>query len=148
MRPKEFLLQYRKALERINAIDRRIEEYYTLADAKAAPIKPDVVRGSGQMQDTTSEVAVLIAEATELLNERREDALRILNEVADVIDAVPDASLSRLLFDRYIVGMTWEDTALDIRYDPAHTRGRLHGAALESVRKILDEQQFTTLYNK
>ena len=100
------------------------------------------------MQDTTSEVAVLIAEATELLNARREDALRVLNEVADVIDAVPDESLSRLLFDRYIVRMTWEDTALDIGYDPAHTRGRLHGAALESVRKILDEQQFTTLYNK
>ena len=138
MKPKEYLLQYRKAIERVNAIDRQIEEYYLLADAKAAPIKPDVVRGTGRKPDATAEIAVLIADATERLNERRAEALRILDEIAEVIDAVPDASQSRLLFDRYIARMAWEDIANDIGYDSAHTRGRLHGAALESVREILE----------
>lgn len=140
MTPKEYLIQYRKALERIRDIDRRIEQFYSIADVKAQRLKPDVVKSSGGTQDVTSDVAAMIADATAQLDKRRTEAFALLNEIADVIDSVPDATHSRLLFDRYIVRMTWEDTALDIGYDAAHTRGRLHGSALESVRKILDER--------
>ena len=63
-----------------------------------------------------------------------------MEEVASVIDAVGDPIQSRILYDRYIANMSWYDIAEDIGYDATHTRGRLHGAALEAVRKILEER--------
>ena len=137
MRAKEYLLQYRRALERIRQLDARIERLYLEAEIQATAPKEVDVKGSGLKRDRTAELAVKIADTTERLNAERLDALELVNEISAVIDRVPDTVQSRLLFDRYVAGMTWDQTAADIGHDPVHTRGRLHGAALEAVRVIL-----------
>ena len=146
MRAKEYLLQYRRALERIRQLDRRIDRLYLEAEIPATAPKEVDVRASARKQDRTAELAVRIAETTEALNRQRLEALEIVNEISAVIDAVADPVQSRLLFDRYVANMAWDQIALDIGYDPTHTRGRLHGSALLEVQKILNEQ-LTTHYN-
>lgn len=137
MKPKDFLLQYRRALRRIEYLDKRLQLLYAEAEVQAAAPKPDVVRSSSRVKDRTAELAVKIAEASERLNAERVEAVLLSETVAEVIDGVQDPVLSRLLFDRYIGGLTWEQTASDIGYDPVHTRGRLHGAALIEVQRII-----------
>lgn len=141
MRPKEYMMQYQRSMERVRQIEARIESLYLQAEIQASAIKADVIKARGQKQDRTGDIAVKIADMTVRLNDNRLKALRLAEEVSAVIDAVPDPIQSRILFDRYIGGMSWSDIADDIGYDPAHTRGRLHGAALESVRKILEAKK-------
>lgn len=137
MKPKDFLLQYRRALRRIEYLDKRLQRLYSEAEVQASAPKSDVVRSSSRIKDRTAELAVKIAEASERLNVERVEAVLLSETVAEVIDGVQDPVLSRLLFDRYIRGLTWEQTASDIGYDPVHTRGRLHGAALIEVQRII-----------
>lgn len=137
MKPKDFLLQYRRSLRRIEYLDKRLQLLYAEAEVQAAAPKPDVVRSSSRVKDRTAELAVKIAEASERLNAERVEAVLLSETVAEVIDGVQDPVLSRLLFDRYIGGLTWEQTASDIGYDPVYTRGRLHGAALIEVQRII-----------
>lgn len=142
MRPKDYLLQYRRALERVHQLDEQLRRLYLEAEIQAAAPKEVNVKTSGRKRDRTAELAVRIAETSERLTERRLEALSIMETISATIDEVPDPVQARLLFDRYIAGMSWEQTADDIGHDPGHTRGRLHGYALEAVRKL------TTQYNK
>lgn len=137
MKPKEYLLQYRRALERVHQLDARLAALYADAEIQATAPKEALVTGSKQRRDRTAELAVQIAETSERLTNERIEALQLVNEISAIIDAVPSAVQARLLFDRYIAGLSWDQTASDIGYDPVHTRGRLHGAALEEVRKLL-----------
>lgn len=134
---KCYLLQYRRALERIHQLEARIERLYAEAEVQAAAPKPDIVRGSGKKQDRTADLAVKIADISDRLWHQQMDAIDLAEEVATVIEAVPDPVQSRLLYDRYIDGMSWDEVANDIGYDPVHTRGRLHGAALIEVQRII-----------
>ena len=134
---KCYLLQYRRALERIRQIEDHMSRLYLQAEVQANAPKPDIVRGSGKKQDRTGDIAVKIAEASARLDLAKADSLRMLEEVAHVIDSVPDPVQSRLLYDRYIAGMDWYKIALDIGYEATYTRGRLHGSAIQTVRKIL-----------
>ena len=137
MKPKEYLLQYRRALERVRQIEERLARLYEEAEVQAAAPKEVNVKGSGRKRDRTAAIAVKIADTTEHLNRQRLEALEIVNEISAVIDTVEDPIQSRLLFDRYVAGMSWEQVAEDICFDPVYTRGRLHGTALESVRVIM-----------
>lgn len=136
MKPKEYMLQYRRALERVRQLDDRLARLYTEAEVQASAPKEVTVRTSGRKRDRTAELAVQIAETSERLTEQRLEALQIMNEISATIDQVQDPIHARLLFDRYVAGFSWERTAADIGYDAGHTRGRLHGAALEAVRKL------------
>lgn len=147
MRTKEYMLQYRRALEQVRLIDARLAELYRQAEVRATAPREISVRGSGKISDHTADLAVSIAETGERLERQRAEALRIANEIFDTIGAVPDPIQARLLFDRYILGRSWNQTADDIGHDPVHTRGRLHGAALEAVRKVR-ENKLTTQYYK
>lgn len=148
MRAKEYLLQYRRALERVRQLDQRIEALYLQAEIQATAPKEVSVRGSGLKRDRVAELATKIADGTTRLNDQRLEALRLCDEVSGVIDAVTDPTYSRILFDRYVGGLGWDQIADDIGYDPSHTRGRLHGSALAEAQKIIDRKQVTTKYNK
>ena len=137
MKPKEYLLQYRRALERVRQIEEQLARLYAEAEVQAAAPKEMNVKGSGRKRDRTATIAVRIAEASERLDSQKLDALEAMKEISAVIDSVPDPIQSRLLFDRYVTGMSWEQVATDICFDPVYTRGRLHGTALEAVRVIL-----------
>lgn len=141
MKPKEYMWQYRRCLERVRQIESRLEMMYADASVKAVAPKVDIVKGKSKKTDRTGDLAVRIADATERLTAERIEALRIMEEVASVIDAVSDPIQSRILYDRYIANMSWFDIAEDIGYDATHTRGRLHGAALEAVRKIIEQTE-------
>ena len=137
MTAKEYLLQYRRALERIRQIEDQINRLYAEAEVQAKAPKPDIVRGSGRKQDRTGDIAVRIADRNRKLSEMRITAVSVLSEVATVIDAVPDPTLSRLLYDRYIGNMDWYEVARDIDKEVTYTRGRLHGKAIQAIRDIL-----------
>ena len=137
---KEFLLQYRRQLQRIRQIEYEIELLYANADIGASKIRTDGIVAPSGISDPTGELASKIAGITERLRAERNRSADVLDAVAAVINDVPDQTCSRLLFDRYVIGMSWERTALDIGYDPSHTRGRLHSAALLMVQKELEDK--------
>ena len=46
----------------------------------------------------------------------------------------PDPIYGKLLYDRYIMFMSWSEITDDLKYsDETHVRGRLHSRALQSV---------------
>lgn len=138
MRTKEFLLQYRRAIERIRQLEDRIERLYAEAEVQANAPKPDLVRSSPEhVQDRTGDLAVRIADMTARLSRQRMEAIKLADTVANVIDSVEDPVLSRLLYDRYIGGMDWYEIAIDLHYNANYTRGRLHGTAIQAVREIM-----------
>ena len=68
----------------------------------------------------------------------KEEAVAQRNQVLVVISLVEDPLLSQLLYDRYILFMTWEEVAEDCDKSDKWCRTVLHSKALQYVKIILD----------
>lgn len=136
MNAKEFLKQYEKAEERIRQLTQDIEDLVeTIGSITGSDGQP---RGT-DTSDKTGNLAAKLAD----LKTYKEALLAVAwskrEEVAEVIAKVDNADHSRLLYAKYIELKSWREVADDLGRDEVYTRGRLHGAALENVRRILNE---------
>lgn len=138
---KEFLLQYQRSQERIKQLSDRLEQLRQTTSVKATKIAAEgYVRGSAQVSDLTGTQAVRIADMSDKLIDAKLKMIETMEIVADVIDKVPDAEQSRVLFDRFIRGQPWDMIAKNLELNPAHVRGRLYMKALEAVSIIIDNK--------
>ena len=55
MKPKEYMWQYRRCLERVRQIESRLEMMYTDASVKAVAPKVDIVKGKSKKTDMTGD---------------------------------------------------------------------------------------------
>lgn len=60
-------------------------------------------------------------------------------ETLAVISQIEDNTLARLLTSYYVMGKTWEQTAVDMSYSWRHIMN-LHGRALEAVEEMLERR--------
>ena len=124
---KEYLYQYRKALQKEKAIE---DEIYQLRLDKVAPslIQDGMPHGSGGSD--LSGYAAKMDELFRELKEQMEKRIDLRLQISRKIEAMPDETESLLLRYRYIQGLKWEDIALRMDYS---WRGvyKVHARALQ-----------------
>ena len=138
MTAKDFLWQYKRACTRIRQAESELE--YIEAQIQSISGSGDGMPRGTDISDRTGNIAVLLAEQRACVEAVKAEAVRARLNVARVINAVENPLQSQLLYDRYILGMPWREIAEDLPASEEYTRGRLHGKALESIRKIIGEE--------
>lgn len=132
-RAKEYLGQIRRLENQIAWLDREIERNRYLL--MPGGIRYDTDRVQTSPEDKMSRIA---SEVADLLT-RQEDARARLAKVRDRIivqvSAIPDESLSRLLYLRYVDGLSLYAIARKMHYSQAWAK-KNHGKALDSFAKM------------
>lgn len=136
MTAKEFLREYGRLTERIHRLKLTIMKLE--AEYDSVSIDYSGMPHGSVIADRTASLAVRMAELKRQKVDEMEAALAKREEILDVLDLVENPLLSRLLYDRYILFMTWEQVAEDCEKSERWCRTRLHSRALQSVGKILD----------
>ena len=134
---KEYLIQYRRQVE-------RIRQCYQTIDAITATIETITLDADGlprasDISDRTGRLAVQLADMSTRLEIMIADAWTIRGEIEHVIQTVEAPEMSRLLYDRYILFKEWREIADAIGYEESYTRGRLHARSLEEVEKKIHQ---------
>lgn len=133
------LKQYRSLSMEIDQITDELQRWQDLA-TRISPSYSDMPHGGGN--DKIQTAAVEVAELTEQLNDKIHQAVKMQQEMKDLIGTIDDATLRRLMIYRYIHGKKWEEIAVLMDYDYRWIL-RLHGKALCK----LDEQAIKSHYN-
>lgn len=124
---KEYLWQYRKALQKEKEIE---EEIYQLRMNKISPslVQDGLPHGSGgsDLSGYAAKIDELLRNLEKQMNKRIELRLRISRE----IESMSDETESLLLRYRYIQGLKWEDIALRMDYSWQHIH-KIHAKALQ-----------------
>lgn len=124
---KEYLWQYRKALQKEKEIE---EEIYQLRMNKISPslVQDGLPHGSGgsDLSGYAAKIDELLRDLEKQMNKRIELRLRISRE----IESMSDETESLLLRYRYIQGLKWEDIALRMDYSWQHIH-KIHAKALQ-----------------
>ena len=75
-----------------------------------------------------------ILAAEKRLNRARDEALKILDDIEDMIESLEDFDQKTVLRLKYIDGLTWDEVALQANWSERSVR-RIHGRALEELRR-------------
>lgn len=134
-----YLNQYRIMHIEIDQISEELQRWQDLA-TRISPSYSDMPHGGGN--DKVQTAAVEVAELTDQLNEKIHQAVKMQQEIKELIGTIDDATLRRLMTYRYIHGKKWEEIAVLMNYDYRWIL-RLHGKALCK----LDEQAIKSHYN-
>lgn len=136
MNPKEYLSQVRKYDRLINNKLETIASLRSLVTSVTIELKSDVVQSSG----TKDKMASAVERIIDLEREIDRDIDQLVNlkrEVMSVIDKIGDPVLIDILYKRYFRYEKWEEIAIEMNYSYRQVT-RLHGQALQDVRKIIE----------
>lgn len=136
MTPKEYLQQYREAAKRARAALDHLDELRSMA-TRITPNYGGEGGGTHQTGDKLGAAVARIIDAENRVSDELEMLEAIEHEVLNTILRVKDATLSTLLYERYINGKTWEQIAVDMHYS---YRGvtKMHGRALLAVKECIE----------
>lgn len=127
MTAKEYLMQYRDAMRRTQAIAEHLVELRAMCER----LRTD----DGQKVELDKAVCDLAdAELDAAAEIKRLAALE--SEISEAISLVREP-YSTLLYERYVNGKTWEQVAVTMNYSYRHTT-KLHGAALRILKDVLE----------
>lgn len=137
MNTKNYLKQYKRILERLRQMKKELDTIEAQMETTGG-IGDGTPRGS-DISDKTGRLASMLADLKSQYEWITAESWLIRKDIETTINQVEDPLQSRLLYDRYIQDMSWRDVANEIHMDEVYTRGRLHGSALEAVRKIREK---------
>lgn len=137
-RAKRYLLQYSRQVERVRQLEDTIDAI--TAAIESITLDADGMPRGSDISDRTARLAVRLANASTDCEIMIARAWAVREDIERVINSVPDAAQSRLLYDRYILLKSWDQIADAIGFDPTYTRGRLHEKALASAEVFLPEE--------
>lgn len=132
---KDYLMQYRNAVKRAAAATDHIAELRAMAE-RITPQYGSSGSGSHSTGDKLGAAVARIVDAENRVSDELEMLEATEREVVNTISAVHDATLSTLLYERYINGKTWEQIAVSMNYTYRRVT-QLHGAALILVEQII-----------
>lgn len=134
MTPKQYLMQYKRILAQIRIIE---------SELAAVEDEIGVLSGSGDgvhgtdISNQTERLALRLISIESRLYERRSEAWAKREEIEAVISMAERGEWCRLLYDRYVCLMTWDEIAADLNYSADYCKSRLHSAALQSVARFI-----------
>lgn len=136
MTAKEYLNQFQRMQERIREMNLSIQRIEDQLDVKG--MSYDGMPGGGTGADRTAELVSKMCDIKMQREVVKQSAQLLCVEIENVIDKVRDHDESRLLYDRYVLGKEFETIAEDLHVSYRQVT-RIHGSALLSVGKILEE---------
>ena len=132
MTAKEYLAQYRECVKDIRCKDEELARL--IEDAtRVSPSLDDVGHAPGSVSDRVGRAASEIADIEREIEEERNAARLLRQDIRASIAAVPEGNLRRLLTYRYICGCTWERVAVKLDMSYVHVVHRLHPRALRYI---------------
>ena len=132
---REYLKQYEEA----ERLVRRLENEYQEETEKIDSIRSSVGDGTphgGAISKTVEIQAMRLAEKALEWKQAELDAVRIRQEVVNVINQIPGEQ-GDVLYERYINLKRWDDVAEAVGYSVRPTH-RIHQAALGSLQVVLE----------
>jgi hypothetical protein len=128
---KAYLLRYRGLKAKCAALERAIRSAFEDATNTTVTLKEICVQTSGGGEMMANAV-INAMDATAMLEDRRRECQKVMREIMDAIESVPDAVQQTVLIEHYINGRTLADIQQDICYEKRNTI-IIHGRALWSV---------------
>lgn len=127
MTAKEYLMQYREAMRRTQAITAHLAELRAVCEQLRTEDGHRIAldKAVAELVDAEAKTAAEV------------DRLTVLEaEIIGAIDRVPEPYRT-LLYERYINGKTWEQVAVDMHYS---YRGvtKMHGRALQTLKECIE----------
>ena len=115
MTAKEYLKQYQYAVDRVRRYEEEYENESLLIDAiRSASDNDGMPHGSG-ISKPTEDKAIRLADRALRLTEARLEAIRIRQDVFDLIDSI-DGIEGDVLYQRYINLHKWEEVCVMLHY--------------------------------
>ena len=115
MTAKEYLRQYEYAVDRVRRYEEEYENESLLIDAiRSASDNDGMPHGSG-ISKPTEDKAVRLADRALRLTEARLEAIRIRQDVFDLIDSI-DGIEGDVLYLRYVKLHKWEEICVMLHY--------------------------------
>lgn len=141
MNTKYYLLRYRKYKEKAERYRERIAQ---LEDTLKGVNLDGMPRGTN-LSDPTKTAALNLALLKEQLNYAVIEAETVCQEIAAQIEKVKNPQFCELLYCRYILLLSWNDTAERLRehrkgsdYDIKYVMGDMHKRALMAFSEVIN----------
>ena len=128
---KAYLLRYRGIKSKCAALERAIRQAFEDATNTTVTLKEICVQTSGGGEMMANAV-VNAMDATAMLEDQRRECQKVMREIMDAINSVPDETQQTVLIEHYINGRTLADIQTDICYEKRNTI-IIHGRALWNV---------------
>jgi hypothetical protein len=128
---KAYLMRYRGLKVKCAALERAIRTAFEDATNTTVALKEICVQTSGGGEMMANAVVNAI-DATAMLEERRRECQKVMREIMDAIESVPDETQQTVLIEHYVNGRTLQDIQKDISYEKRNTI-IIHGRALWQV---------------
>lgn len=129
----EFLKQYERAAEREQLLQDEYDQEALMIDAVRSLSDNDGMPHGSGISKPTEEKAVRLSEKRMKLVDAKLEAIRIRQEVFDVVSKVPDVP-GRILMLKYIYLQDWPDVADSVGYSLRHVF-RLHREAVSFIEE-------------
>lgn len=128
---KAYLMRYRALQLKCAALERAIRSAMENATNTTVALKEVCVQTSGGGEMMANAVVSAI-DATKYLEEERQEATKIMNEIMQAIKSVKDDRQQTVLIEKYINGRPLNQIQQDIGYEKRNTI-IIHGRALWEV---------------
>jgi hypothetical protein len=135
MTAKEYLERYREAVRLARQSEIEYLKELELIDAVRSPLGNDGTGSGGKISKTTEDKAIRLAEKAEAVRQAGSEALRIRQEVYDVVRSVRGEAGS-VLYERYIALKSWDEVAKTVGYSKRHCKN-LEAQGLGKVKDFL-----------
>ena len=135
---KAYLSRYRALKSKCAALERAIRTAIEDATNTTVALKEVCVQTSGSGEAMANSVVSAI-DATRLLDEQRQEALKVMGEIMDAINSIDDETQQTVLIEKYINGRNLTDIQTDIHYEKRNTI-IIHGKALWNVWQYMKKK--------
>lgn len=139
MRAKDFLKQYKKAMDLVEKYENEYNEAVENIDAIGSTLAGDGQPHGTGVSRKTEDKAIDLVTAREKWAQAKLDAFNIRQEVVDLIIDIPDIE-GKVLYERYINLLTWEQIAEKLFYSYTGIF-YAHNRALDIVEKRLSHNE-------
>lgn len=146
MNAKEYLTQYKKLKMKIKLLEEDIAILEASIGSSPAPRDKDMPR-SPSTRNTTEDMLVNLIDLKQDKEVMLHKAMITVSEISKTIEALAGIEVQNVvtymavLYDRYILDMSWADIAENIGYSEDHTRGYLHGKALLAISPLIPDKR-------
>lgn len=132
---KAYLMRYRALRAKCNALERAIQRAMENATNTTVSLKEICVQTSGG-GDMMAESVISALDATAFLAEQVKECQKVMREIMDAINSVPDETQQTVLIEHYVNGRTLAEIQADIHYEKRNTI-IIHGRALWHVLQYM-----------
>lgn len=142
-----YLKQYKRCIRRKHVLERRRDEIIKEFDNPLSGVSYDVASSSGGESLGCAALSFRLDEINTKINEQMDKSVKVLAEIMDIIDFLPENSMERSIIEhRYIDRLSWWQICKEenISRTPATNywkKGLYDLLGFKRVRKILEEYE-------